>query len=202
MLAVVGVVFLNASAWLLPIVSEYSVIGDNISELVLGRLGFVQTAAFLVSGIGTLGLAFAIWKLTQGTWGARIGSLLIAIYGAGAIVAAIFPTDQIDNASDVWSQSTAGTIHIVAALISFLCVTAGMFILLRTFLLDARWRPHTHWWLGLFPSAALALLFIQTEGPRVGLNQRLLVGVASVWLILAAFHVREIIGSAEADRSP
>jgi hypothetical protein len=89
-LAIVGLVLLNASAWLLPLVSEFSMIGDTMSELVLGRFGFVQTAAFLLSGIGTLGLAFAIYALTQRSWRSRIGSLLIAVYGAGAILVAFF----------------------------------------------------------------------------------------------------------------
>jgi hypothetical protein len=191
-LAIVGLVFLNASAWLLPIVSEYSVIGDNISELALGRFGFVLTAAFLVAGIGILGLAFAIRTLTQGIWGSLAGSLLIALYGAGAVLVAIFPTDRVDRAADVWSQSTTGTIHVAVALVSFLCVIPGMFILFRTFLLEKRWRSFTQWWLALFPSAALALLFVQAEGPWVGLMQRLLVGVISAWLILVAFKVRSI----------
>ena len=55
---------LLASAWLLPFASEYSLIGDNISEMALGRYGFVQTTAFLISGLTTVGLAFAIQQLT------------------------------------------------------------------------------------------------------------------------------------------
>jgi hypothetical protein len=50
-LAIVGQVLLLVSAWLLPLVSEFSLIGDHISELVLGRYGFVQTAAFLIAGL-------------------------------------------------------------------------------------------------------------------------------------------------------
>jgi hypothetical protein len=198
-LAIVGQVLLFASAWLLPLISEYSLIGDNISELVLGRFGFVQTAAFVIAGIGTLGLAFAIRRLTQGSWGSLVGSLLIAIYGAGAILVAIFPTDRVDSPADVWSQSTTGTIHIIVALFSFVCAIAGMFILTHgTFRRAARWRSVSRW-LVLFPSGALALLFAQSEGPWVGLMQRLLVGVISAWLILVAFRVRSLAASDCAD---
>jgi hypothetical protein len=35
-------------------------VGDNISELALGRYGIVLSAAFLSVGLGTLGLAFTI----------------------------------------------------------------------------------------------------------------------------------------------
>ena len=46
-----------ASAWLLPAVSEFDLMGDYISELALGRFGFVQIAAFFISGLGLLALA-------------------------------------------------------------------------------------------------------------------------------------------------
>jgi hypothetical protein len=87
----------------------------------------------------------------------------------------------------------------VVALISFLCVVAGMFLLTWNFFREARWRSITPWWMMLFPSAALALLFVQSEGPRMGLNQRLLVGVVSTWLILVAFSVRTIAARDEDD---
>jgi hypothetical protein len=194
-LAIAGLVLLNASAWLLPIVSEYELVGDTTSELVLGRLGFVQSAAFLLAGLGILGLAYAITTLTTRSWRSRSGALLIALYGAGAIIVAIFPTERVDRAADVWSQGLAGTVHIVAALISFVCGIAGMYLLTWAFMGEARWRSRTPWWMMLFPSAALALLFIQSEGPRVGLNQRLLVAVISTWLILVAVHIRAIAAS-------
>jgi hypothetical protein len=193
-LAIVGQVALNASAWLLPAVSEYRLIGDNMSELVLGRYGAVQTAAFLIAGAGTLGLAVAIRALTAGSWGSGIGSLLIAVYGAGAILVAIFPTDRVDRPADVWSQSTTGTIHLVVAIASFLCAIVGMFVLTRTFMTAARWRSLTPW-LMLFPAGALALFFVQSEGSLVGLLQRLLVLVISAWLIVVAFRVRSIAAS-------
>lgn len=81
--AIVGQLFLLASAWLLPLVSEYRLIEDTISESALGRYGFVQTAAFVVSGLGTLGLAYALRQLTMGVRGSLVGSLLLAVYGAG-----------------------------------------------------------------------------------------------------------------------
>lgn len=194
-LAIAGLTFLLASAWLLPFVSEYGLIGDNISEMVLGDYGRVQTAAFVTAGIGILALAYAIWALTERAWRSVVGSLLIGVYGVGAILVAIFPTEQIDSAAEVWSQGTAGTIHVVAATVSFLCAVVAMFLLTWEFLREARWRPHTSWWMMLFPSAALPLFLGQGEGPWVGLMQRLLVTVISAWLILVAFKVRSIVAA-------
>jgi uncharacterized membrane protein YjgN (DUF898 family) len=44
-----------------------------------------------------------------------------------------------------------------------------------------------------FPGSALALMFVQQEGPLIGLLQRLLVAVISAWLILVALRVRSIV---------
>lgn len=196
--AIAGKVLLLASAWLLPLVSEYSLVGDNISELVLGRLGFIQTLAFLVSGLGTLGLAYAIWKLGDGSWGFSVGAPLVALYGAGAILSAIFPTDRIDSPADIASLSTTGLIHSGVALISFLCIIVGMFVLTRTFFRRGSWwRPLSPWWLMLFPAGALSLLFAQNEGPWVGILQRAQVTIIVVWLMLVALNVRTIAEDAE-----
>jgi len=158
--AVVGQLILVASAWILPLVSEYRLVGDNISELAIGRYGFVQTLAFVISGLGVIGLASAIRRLTTGSRGSFVGSLLLGIYGLGALVVAIFPT-------------------------------VGMFVLTWTFARHPRWRSIV---VGsaLLAGAALAVLFVQAEGPWVGLMQRLLITAISAWLILVAIRVRAI----------
>lgn len=190
-LGVAGHAFSTAVAWLLPFVSEYTLIGDNISELAIGRYGYLQTAGFLAAGMGTLAIAVGIRQATSGTWGSRVGSLLVGLFGASAILVAILPTDRIDAPADVQSLTTAGTIHIVVALASFVCGIASMFVLSRTFKRDPRWRA-------LWPvSLALAFVasvvfFLQSEGPWVGLYQRTFVGTITLWLILVAFRLRSI----------
>lgn len=192
--AIVGQLLLAASALLLPVWSEYGLIGDNISELAVGRYGFVQTAAFVIAGLGTLGLAFAIRKLTAGSWGSVVGSSLIAVYGAGAILSAIFQTDTIHGPADISAQSWTATIHVGVALTSFVSVVVGMFVLTRTFARDRSWRSIARWSV-LFPASALALMFVQQEGPLIGLLQRLLVAMISAWLILVALKVRSLVTS-------
>jgi hypothetical protein len=195
-LAIAGQIILFSSAWLLPLVSEYSLVGDNMSELVLGRYGFIQTVAFFVAGVGTLGLAYAIRQLTKGTWGSLIGPLLVGLYGLGAIFNAIFPTDRIDTEAQVFTQSPTGMIHMLVALLSFLGMIIGMLILTRTFALLPVWRPLTRL-LVFVQAVALALFIVQGEGPLVGLLQRLMVAVISGWIILVALRVRNIVNSTE-----
>jgi hypothetical protein len=94
-LAIIGQLVFAASALLLPIWSEYRLVGDNISELALGRYGIVQSAAFLSVGLGTLGLAFTIGQITVGSRGSLVGSLLVAVYGAEAILCHLHPTQRL-----------------------------------------------------------------------------------------------------------
>lgn len=188
-LGVAGLAFSTATAWLLPLFSEYALIGDNISELAIGRYGYVQTAAFFAAGVGSLAIAVGICLTTSGSWSSRVGSVLVGLWGAGAVLAAIFPTDRIDNPEDLLSLTTVGTIHIVVALLAFVCGIASMFVLSGTFKRDARWRA-------LWPVsvalafAALVVFFLQSEGPWVGLYQRMYVGTITLWLILVAFRLR------------
>ena len=194
MLTTVAQVFLLASAWLLPAVSNFSLIGDNISELVLGDFGLIQTIAFFLAGISTVGLAYTIRQLTLGVRGSWVGSLLVGLNGVGLVLASIFPTDRIDTPADVWAQSTTGTIHSITALISYLAIIIAMFVLTWTFARDARWLPITVF-SGFLFSGALTLFFAQGEGPRIGLMQRLLVSFLSAWLIMVAFQVRALTTS-------
>jgi len=190
-LAIVGQLVLLASALLLPIWSQYSLIRDNISELALGRYGFLQTAAFVLAGLGTLALACVIRQLTKGSWGSRVGSLLVGVYGAEAILSAVFPTDRIDSGRSVVAVCDRHDPH------------RGC---LRK--LPQRHRRHVRplpdlrpgarlgsfWRLSVFfPAGALALIIVQQEGPLIGLLQRALVTVISAWLILVALRARSIV---------
>ena len=195
-LAVVGQLVLLASAWLLPAISEYHLVGDNISELAIGQYGFVQTLAFVISGLGVLALAYGIHRVTAGIRGSLLGSVFIGIYGVGALVVAIFPSDRIDSKADVWTQSTTGWIHSITAFVAYLSVITGMLVLTWTFARDMHWRSLV---VGsaLLAGAALALLFVQSEGPWVGLMQRLMITAISGWLILVALRVRSVAAASQ-----
>jgi hypothetical protein len=73
-----------------------------------------------------------------------------------------------------------------------------MLVFTWTFAHHPRWRVRTVW-SGIFASAALALFFVQSEGPWVGLMQRLLVLMIAAWQILVAVHIRAL-AAVEQDR--
>jgi hypothetical protein len=38
---------------------------------------------------------------TKGSWGSRVGSVFIGLYGLGGILVGIFPTDEVDAAGSI-----------------------------------------------------------------------------------------------------
>lgn len=136
--ALAGAACFAISALLLPLFSEYTLAGDYISELAIGRFGFVQTLAFLAFGIGSMALAVGLRRATKGFWGSLVGTVLFGLFGAGVIVDAFFPIDW----GGMGPETAVGTVQILAALVAFVCAILSMFVLTRTFKRDAGWQPY------------------------------------------------------------
>ncbi len=185
-LALAGVACFVASALVLPLFSEYTLTRDYISELAIGRFGFVQTIAFLAFGLGTLALAAGIRRATRGSWGSLVGSVIFALFGFGVLVDAFFPIDRGGN----HPQTMTGTVHILAASVAFACAVLGMFVLTRTFKRDARWQ--SYWRLSLVLALGALVAFFLPSGQWAGTFQRIFLGVVIAWMILAASGLRSI----------
>jgi hypothetical protein len=199
--AIVGLAFFAATALLLPLISEYSLTADYISELVIGRYGYLQTAAFFAAGLGTLALAVGVREATNGSWGTRLGSALVGLYGVGLILAGILPTDEIDPAGRVVSPTSVGTMHMVVSALAFVFVIAGMFVLLRTFKRNARWQALWLWSLVLALATLIGVIVAApSEGAWVGLIQRTYIGTIIMWQVLLAFWLRSIDKGASAEQ--
>jgi|SRR5215213_2559421 len=199
--AIVGLAFFSATALLLPLISEYSLTGDYISELASGQYGYLQTAAFFAVGGSSLALAVGIREATKGSWGSRMGSAFFGLYGLGGVLVGIFPTDEVDAAGRVVSPTSVGTVHTVVSALAFVFGIVGMFVLSRTFKRNARWQAFWPWSLVL---AVIALVgfFLQSELPWVGLSQRIFVGTITLWLVLVAFRLLSIAKAASAEQPP
>ena len=185
--ALVGSGCFLASALLLPVVSEYGIKQDFISELAIGRYGFVQTLAFLAFGIGAVALAAGLRKSAKGSWGSLVGSILVGLFGIGVLIDAVFPLDPGGR-----MVTAAGTVHLMAALVAFVCMIVAMFVLSRTFKQSARWR--SLWQVSLVLAlAALAAFFLPSSGEWAGLFQRVFVGIVISWMVIVAIRLRSTV---------
>lgn len=190
--AIVAQLALNASAWFLPLFSQFSAIGDYMSELVLGRHGWVQTVAFAIAGAGTLGLAWALSITTRGAPGSTAGSVLVALNGIGLLLAALFQTDRVDGALNWASFSPHMMVHTGGALVSLFGIAAAMWVFARTFRRPPPWHGLARWSAIFGVVTVVLLLAQQIEGPMIGLLQRMLVGTISLWQIMVALRIRAI----------
>jgi hypothetical protein len=98
--------------------ASYTLTADFISELAIGRFGYLQTVAFFAAGLGTLALDWGIREATKGSWGSRLGSTLVGLYGFGLVLAGLFPTYEIDPAGRAVSPTSVGTVHIVVSVLA------------------------------------------------------------------------------------
>lgn len=176
---------LVACAWLLPLGSRFGLLEDGISELALGHNGWIMVIALALGSLGAIAIALAVRGLTRGTPGSKPGAVLLGIYGAAGVIAALFPTEEAAPGGDVWAQSLTGRIHLLAAAAALLAAVAGLVVLAWTLNRDPRWRVLTPWPV-LFATAAFSLLLAQSTGLWAGLLQRLLVSVVAALLVLVA----------------
>ena len=198
--AIVGLAFFAVIASLLPLISEYTLTADFISELAIGRFGYLQTVAFFAAGLGTLALAWVIREVTKGSWGSRLGSTLVGMYGVGLVLAGLFPTYETDPAGHAVSPTSVGTVHIVVSVLAFVLSIAGVFVLSRTFKRDARWRAFWPWSLALAFTAMVGfIMFAISEGAWIGLIQRIFIGTVFLWQVLVAFRILSISKGASAE---
>ena len=104
-----------------------------LSHLANGPGGWVQTANLAVSGLLVIGAAIGIARVLQ----SRAAGWLVGCFGAGMIVAAIFPTDPVDGFPPGTplgvpaTMSTSALIHLASGGIGFLTLAAACLVVAR-----------------------------------------------------------------------
>jgi hypothetical membrane protein len=171
-LALAGPALFILTAFIFGLVKpNYKPLRNTISELALGRYGFIQTANFVVSGlfIALLGVALAF----QGTH--TYGSVAVVIMGTVLFLSAIFPTDPIETNG----FTTVGKIHNTVFLVGMLAILSAQFVTGFGSMGSA---------LGVFSLACgiLAVIglvaMVKTQHTHQGLFQRVLVLTVMVWI--------------------
>lgn len=138
----------------------------EVSLLLVGAAGWVQTITFVVTGV--LALAFAVGVRRQlhpekaGTW----GPILMAVFGILFIVTGLnhpdpqlgFPAGSPTGVPQI--QSTPSNIHSIAFSALALCIVAFCFVFVRKFAAD-----HARsWTISIAASAALIIAFVAFGG--------------------------------------
>lgn len=195
--ALIGIalyIILDFVAQLLP--PHYSPIRQAESDLAVGPYGWVMTINFVVRGLLSLSLlgALAIALAPRRTPRAGIGLALLGIWSVGAFLLAAFPTDLSGE------HTVHGKIHLAVAFVAFIAVALGEIIISRGVASSGYWgsgvaRLMTA--LGICTLIACALLAVTIAGHVGGLIERLFLGLALLWMVVAAIQLRRPLCSTQ-----
>jgi hypothetical protein len=166
---------------------QWSWVEVPVSNFVNGRLGALIPAALI-------GLALAAGIVVAST--RERSRWALAVFAAGALVAAVFPAGEPGDWDDT---SAAGTIHSIAGLTALTVLPVAVLLLTRA------WRPVSRAlsaarWVVVAMFAGFAAAWIDVlGGPQlsagpyatvVGLAERALLSAGAVWLVIALFELR------------
>ena len=188
LLTIVGLVLyviLDVIAQLLP--PHYNAISQAESDLAVGPYGFVMTINFVVRGLLSLALVWALSRAASKSGLSRTGLVLLALWGIGALVLALFPTDLAGA-----KPTLHGIIHLFVALLAFICGAIGELLLALRFAKAEPWRSLRA------PALVIAILAIilfvillMSAFPHAyGLVERIFIGLVLLWMLVVALRMR------------
>jgi hypothetical protein len=149
-----------------------------ISELALGRAGWLMVLAFSALAAGTFMLAV----LLRRTGGGVVAPALLALAAPLSLVSAVFRTDLTGAA-----VTTHGEVHQVAGIVTFVLMLAAMAVSAVRLRHEPRWRPVVLPTLLLEFTGLLGFFLVPVLGDaRFGLAQRVLIGSFITWMLVAA----------------
>jgi hypothetical protein len=155
-----------------------------ISELALGRAGWLMAIAFCALALGTFLLAVLIRRTTAK---AVVAPALLTFAAALSVVSAVFHTD-------LGATTTMhGRIHNAAGVVTFLCLLIAMGISSYRFRTEPAWHGFAVPTLAFTVVGVVAFFLIPTLGDQhFGVAQRLLVGSFVCWMLAATAHAQHI----------
>ena len=184
--AVLGVVYFFAAVSAAEVLRPmYDPVQRTISELSVGRYGFLQISAFCALGVSLVALPVGLRTRLRVTLTSRLGLLLILVCGVSSFVAAAFPTD-LRNAV----ATESGEIHQLSASVGYACLITAMLLLSWHFRRDKPWRSFhlTSSGLTLVGLAMLLTMAATGDSDIAGLLQRIMAATVLTWVALAGVH--------------
>jgi hypothetical membrane protein len=184
-------VILDAVAQSLP--PHYSPIRQAESDLAVGPYGYVMAVNFVNRGVFSLLFLYGLMKSLPPRAEFRRGFWLLGIWGVGALILAVSPTDVSGPAT------LHGGIHLLVATLAFLGAAFGILSLSRRFALDPALKGVARY---AMPIAVLAVVFflvlyggefiLPHLSARIGgLTERIFIGLVLVWMLtVSAFMLK------------
>jgi Protein of unknown function (DUF998) len=117
-----------------------------LSLLENGPLGWIQIGNFVVTGLLSVACAVGMRRVLGGGAGGTWGPWLVAIYGAGVVLAGAFRADPADGfppgtPPGQGEASLHGVLHMASFGVGFLCLIAACFVVARGLAALGQRRP-------------------------------------------------------------
>ena len=156
-----------------------------ISELALGRGGWLMALAFSALAAGT----FLLAALLRRTGGGVVAPLLLALAAPLSLVSAVFRTDPTGAA-----VTTHGEVHQAAGIATFVLMLAAMAVSSVRLRREPRWHGVVVPTFVLVLTGLVGFFLVPALGDaRFGLAQRVLVGSFVTWMLVAAAGSPEVV---------
>lgn len=163
--------------------ADYRPLSQAVSELALGRDGWLMAVAFCSLATGTILLAATLHRLDSSP---RVGPALVAIAGALSYVSAFVHADGPHG------STTHGQIHQGVGIATFILLIASMFAMVRPLRRDQRFRtlatPTLIW-----AVAAVAGFFLTplSGSAHFGVAQRIFLAIVLSWALTISIRGME-----------
>jgi len=183
-LAVLGVLYFFAAVSVAEALRPmYDPVTRTISELAVGRNGWLQVPAFVALGLSFWALPAGMWRRVRATLFSRLGLILLLVAGASSFVAAAFPTDL----RGAVVATASGDVHEAAASVGYACLITAMLLFSWHFRRDDSWRHFRPVSTGLTLVGLGILIGMAVTGNSdvAGLLQRTMAATLLVWVALA-----------------
>jgi hypothetical protein len=172
----------------------YQPLHQWVSHLSLGPRGWLGTVNLAITGLLLLGFSRGLWRVMQKGRGSKWGPRLMAMTGAGFIVAALFAIDPglgyppgVRAATGSWHDG----LHKVGALLLFGSLAANTFVFRRRF--KRGWRVYSiSSGLGVIAALIISSMLAALDysgkyvGAPTGLFERIALAIGLGWVCLLA----------------
>jgi Protein of unknown function (DUF998) len=159
---------------------HYHPLSQAVSELALGRAGWLMAIAFCSIGIGTLLVALMLRRISTHP---RIAPALLAVAGLLSFVSAFVHADGSGP------TTTHGEIHKFVGIATFILIIAAMFSLLGAFRRDPTWRPIARPTLAWAVTAVAGFFLVPISGNAYfGVAQRIMLATFISWQLTISLY--------------
>lgn len=177
----VGPIYLTVGLTLALTRDGFSLSEHQLSLLMLGDNGWIQSANLILSGVLTWVAAYGFARAMAGTSSGRWTAILLAVFGAGLVGSGNFPPDPMAGfppGVESGDATASGLLHLILGAVGFIVLAIATFV-------AATWmraRGDLHW---ASYSRASGIVVLAGFLGGAALSQQA-IGVVLLWVAVVA----------------